>query len=106
MIDLIKKDFLQGLKTFKFWATVISERVKIELNAIKLIGEINKLNQKKGELLESIGKQIYISWERDLEIRENEKISSLIRQIREIEIELEDKRKKLSELEEITKWKF
>lgn len=30
MFEIIKKDFSQSLKTFKFWATVLSERVKIE----------------------------------------------------------------------------
>lgn len=106
MIEIIKKDFLQGLKNFKFWATVISERIKIELNVLKLIREMNKLNIKKDELLKSIGKEIYGSWDRDLEVKENEKISSLVRQIREIEVEIEDKRKKFRELEDMSQWKF
>lgn len=106
MLEIIKKDFLQGLKNFKFWATVISERIKIELNVLKLIREMNKLNIKKDELLKSIGKEIYDSWDRDLEVKENEKISSLVRQIREIEVEIEDKRKKFRELEDMSQWKF
>lgn len=106
MLEIIKRDFMQGLKTFKFWATVISERIKIEINVLKLITEMNKLNIKKDELLKSIGKEIYDSLDRYLEIKENEKISSLIRQIREIETEIEDKRKKFSELEDMSQWKF
>ncbi len=106
MLEIIKRDFMQGLKTFKFWATVISERIKIEINVLKLITEMNKLNIKKDELLKSIGKEIYASLDRYLEIKENEKISSLIRQIREIETEIEDKRKKFSELEDMSQWKF
>ncbi|MGB9891480.1 hypothetical protein [Thermodesulfovibrio yellowstonii] len=106
MLEIIKRDFLQGLKTFKFWATVISERIKIEINVLKLIREMNKLNLKKDELLKSIGKEIYDSWDRDLEVKENEKISSLVRQIREIEIEIEDKRNKFKELEDMSQWKF
>ncbi|GLI53331.1 hypothetical protein [Thermodesulfovibrio yellowstonii] len=106
MLEIIKRDFLQGLKTFKFWATVISERIKIEINVLKLIREMNKLNLKKDELLKSIGKEIYDSWDRDLEVKENEKISSLVRQIREIEIEIEDKKKKFKELEDMSQWKF
>lgn len=106
MLEIIKKDFLQGVKTFKFWATVISERIKIELNVLNLIREMNKLNLKKDELLKYIGKEIYDSWDRDLEVKENEKISSLVRQIREIEIEIEDKRNKFKELEDMSQWKF
>lgn len=106
MIEIIKRDFMQGLKTFKLWATVISERIKIEINVLKLITEMNKLNTKKDELLKSIGKEIYDSLDKYSEIRENEKISSLIKQIREIETEIENKRRKINELEDISQWKF
>lgn len=106
MLEIIKRDFLQGLKTFKFWAEVLSERVKIELNVLKLISEINRLNIKRDAFLNSIGKEVYNLWGGDFNLKENEKISSLVRQIREIEAQIEDKRKKLSELEDLSRWKF
>jgi len=106
MIETIKKDFLQGLKTFKFWASLLSERVKVELNVLKLIGEINRLVLKRDELLKIVGKEVYNSWSSLLEIKENEKIANSVRQIRELETEIEDKRKKLAELEDMSKWKF
>ncbi|MGC9045303.1 MAG: hypothetical protein ACP5JA_02600 [Thermodesulfovibrio sp.] len=106
MLEIIKRDFLQGLKTFKFWAEVLSQRVKIELNVLKLISEINKLSLKRDLFLKSIGQEIYESWNENLNIKESENISSLIRQIREIEAQIEDRKKKLSELEDISRWKF
>jgi hypothetical protein len=106
MIETIKKDFLQGLKTFKFWASLLSERLKVELNVLKLIGEINRLVGKRDELLKMVGKEVYNSWGSLVEIQENEKIANSIRQIRELDTEIEDKRKKLAELEDMSKWKF
>ncbi|GAB5046435.1 hypothetical protein [Thermodesulfovibrio sp. TK110] len=106
MLEIIKRDFLQGVKTFKFWAEVLSERVKIELNVLKLISEINKLNIKRDAFLKSIGKEVYNSWGGNFSLKENEKISTLIRQIREIEAQIEDKKRKLSELEAFSRWKF
>jgi len=106
MIETIKKDFLQGLKTFKFWASLLSERLKVELNVLKLIGEINRLVGKRDELLKMVGKEVYNSWGSLVEIKENEKIANSIRQIRELDTEIEDKRKKLVELEDMSKWKF
>lgn len=100
MIETIKKDFLQGLKTFKFWAQVLSERVKVEINILRVIGEINKLTEKKDELLKEIGKEVYEN-QGELKI---EKISSLIKQIKEFETILEEKRKKLVELKDLSKW--
>ncbi|MDW7972674.1 MAG: Vsp/OspC family lipoprotein [Thermodesulfovibrio sp.] len=106
MFEIIKRDFLEGLKNFKFWASVISERIKIEINVLKLIKEINQLNLRRDELLKSIGKEVLDSWDRDLEIKENGKIISLIRQIRELETQLESEKKKLRELEDMSQWKF
>lgn len=106
MFEIIKRDFLEGLKNFKFWASVISERIKIEINVLKLIKEINQLNLRRDELLKSIGKEVLDSWDRDLEIKENGKIISLIRQIRELETQLESEKKKLRELEDMRQWKF
>lgn len=106
MIETIKKDFLQGLKTFKFWASIISERLKIEINVVKLTGQINKLVEKRDELLKNVGKEIYDLWGADLNLKENEKISNLIRQVREFEAEIEEKKRKLNELEDMSKWKF
>lgn len=100
MIETVKKDFLQGLKTFKFWAQVLSERVKIEINILRLLGEINKLTEKKDELLKEIGKEVY----ENPEITKIEKISGLIKQIKEFEALLEEKRKKLAELKDLSKW--
>ncbi|MEN2994089.1 MAG: hypothetical protein ABDH19_01915 [Thermodesulfovibrio sp.] len=106
MFEIIKRDFLEGVKNFKFWASVISERIKIEINVLQLIKKINQLNLRRDELLKSIGKEVLNLWDRDLEIKENEKIISLIRQIRELESQLESEKKKLKELEDMSQWKF
>lgn len=106
MLETIKRDFLQGLKTFKFWAQVLSERVKIEINVLKLISEMNKLNTKRDAFLKSIGKEIYDAWATDLNIKESEKISSLVRQVKEVETQIDEIKKRLSDLEDLSKWKF
>uniref|UniRef100_A0A7C4EN72 Uncharacterized protein n=1 Tax=Thermodesulfovibrio aggregans TaxID=86166 RepID=A0A7C4EN72_9BACT len=101
MIETIKKNFLQGFKTFKFWAQVLSERIKVEINVLRLIGELSKLTEKKNEILKEIGKEVY---ENPGELTRSEKISNLIKQIKELETVLEEKRKRLNDLEDISKW--
>lgn len=104
MINSIKKDFLRGLKTIKFWTEIISERIKIEINVIKITAEINTLAEKRDEFLREIGKEVCENSKTDT--GENQKITTLIRKVRELEAEIEDKRKKLTELEEISRWRF
>lgn len=105
MIDIIKKDFLNGLKTLKFWAQTLSDRLKVEINVLQTISEINKLNEKKDELLKQLGDEVYKLWGISSDLSDNEKIFSIIRQIREIEEVIDIKKKRLSELEDISAWK-
>jgi len=98
MIEIIKKDFSQGLKTFKFWASVISERLKVEINVLRLIGEMNKIASKRDELLKEIGKEIYSLWGSDLNIKDHEKLSNLMREIKELETDIENKKRKWTNL--------
>lgn len=102
MIEIIRKNFSEGIKTFKFWAQILSERIKVEINILRLIAEINKLIEKRDEFLKDVGKEIY---KNPKIFEENEKISILIRQIRQIEAEIEDKKNKLKELENLSRWR-
>lgn len=103
MIETIKRDFLQGLKNLKFWAQVISERVKIELNILRLVGEINKLSHQRDEIFKKIGKEVSDIWGSSVEIKDNEKIATLVKQIRELEVKIEEKKKQLSLIEDTSK---
>lgn len=98
MIDIIKKDLLNGFKTFKIWAQTLSDRIKIEINILKLLSEINKLNDKKNKLLIDLGTEIYKSGKTNFNLSEEEKFLSILRKLKEVETEIESKKKKISEL--------
>lgn len=98
MIDIIKKDLINGFKTFKFWAQTFSDRLKIELNIIKLLSEINKLNEEKNKLLIDVGKEIYKSGKTTFNLSDDEKLLAILRKLKEIELEIDSRKKKISEL--------
>lgn len=104
MLEIIKKDILQGLKTLNFWAKTISERVKVEINILKVLSEIHKLIEKRDEILKRLGQETYQSWGSLSNLQENEKILSFIKELKEVEKEIEEKKKKLSDLGDVTKW--
>lgn len=106
MIETIKRDFVQGLKTFKFWAEVFSERVKVEINVFKILNEIRRLNERRDELLRELGMETMESWKSSKELEDNERIFSLIRKIKELDEKIEEQKRKIQELGELTKWKF
>ncbi|MDI1472651.1 MAG: hypothetical protein QMD43_07305 [Thermodesulfovibrio sp.] len=104
MLEIIKKDILQGLKTLNFWAKTISERVKVEINILRVLSEIHKITEKRDEILKKLGQETYKSWGSSTNLQENEKIFSFIKELKEVEKEIEEKKKKLSDLGDVTKW--
>lgn len=97
MIDIIKKDLINGLRTFKFWAQTLSDRLKVEINILKLLSEINKLNEEKDKLLIDLGNQIYKSGKTTFNLYDDEKLMVILRKIKEIELEIDNKKKKISD---------
>jgi|GEM_PF-591517 hypothetical protein len=104
MLEIIKKDILQGLKILNFWTKTISERVKVEINILRVLSEIHKLTEKRDEILKKLGQETYQSCESFTNLQENEKILIFIRELKEVEKEIEEKKKKLSDLGDVTKW--
>ncbi len=98
MIDIIKKDLINGFKTFKLWAQTLSDRIKIEINILKLLSEINKLTDEKNKLLIDLGMELYKSGKTTINLSEEEKFLSILRKLKEIETEIESKKKKINEL--------
>lgn len=105
MIDSIKRDLIQGLRTFRFWAQVFSERVKVEINVFRIIGEIHSLHERRDELLRELGKEAIDNWSNIKNLEENERVHSLIRKIKELDEKIEENKRKIKELGEMTKWK-
>lgn len=97
MIDIIKKDLINGLRTFKFWAQTLSDRLKVEINILKLLSEINKLNEEKDKLLIDLGNQIYKSGKTTFNLSDDENLMAILRKIKEIELEIDNKKKKISD---------
>lgn len=98
MIDTIKKDLLNGLKTFKFWAQTLSDRLKIEINIIKLLSEMRALEEKKNKLLIELGNLIYKSGKSTVSLSDDERILSLLREIKEVEYNVDSIKKKISDI--------
>ncbi len=97
MIDIIKRDFLKGWKNFKFWAQTLSDRLKREINILRLLLELNKLNEERDKVLIELGTKVYKSGKTSLELSDEEFLP-LLRKLKEIDSEIENNKKKISDL--------
>jgi hypothetical protein len=99
MLKRLKKSFDSGVQKVRWFASVLSERVKIEFLVIKLLFQSEKMEKKKDELLNKIGKRVYDM--KDNTERQVLKDRIIVEALNEIELinrEIETTKKKASEI--------
>ena len=99
MLKRLKKDFDRGIEKIKWFATVLSERIKIELLVVKLLFQSDKMEKKRGELLIKIGERVYeLKGNSDRNVLKDRVISEALNEIEQINSEIDSTRKKASEI--------
>jgi hypothetical protein len=59
MWDKVRRDFDKGVERITWLSSVLSERLKVELSLIKLLGRIRSLEDRKSEIFKNIGMKVY-----------------------------------------------
>jgi hypothetical protein len=58
MLNRIKKNFNEGVKSVKWFAAFVAERTRVETSMARLLYESNKLESRLEELYRDIGKRV------------------------------------------------
>lgn len=93
MIKKLIDNFKKGIDKFRWFASLFSERIKIEIAVIKLLYNHDEMSKKKDGLLIKIGQRV-------VDLRNTEKNILKDRQIAETVTEIEGMDKVISELKE------
>ncbi|MHB8882681.1 MAG: hypothetical protein ACYC69_14380 [Thermodesulfovibrionales bacterium] len=94
MIKELKSDFKKGIGRIQWFSRIFSERLKIEIAIVKLLYRSDDIDQRKDEILLSIGRRVY-------DLKSNaEKNILMDRQIAEHLAEIERLEKEILELQE------
>ncbi len=99
MIERFKDNFMKGVEKLRWFATVFSERLRIEIAVMRLLYRSSEMNRRRDELFVAIGRRVY-------EFRENPERSVLkdkvvqeaVIEIERVEREMEDLRHRVSEM--------
>jgi hypothetical protein len=98
----MRENFKQGLYTLKWFATVLSERLKIEIAVIKLLYQSDEIEKRRGELLKAIGERVYeLKGHPDKNILRDRAVLGAIEEIDKIEKDLEGLKQKVSEINSV-----
>src|SRR3990172_565022 len=99
MLKKLKDDFGRGIERVKWFSSVFSDRLKIEITIMKLLYKSDKMEKKKVELLRMIGTRVYeLRGHFDKNMLRDRTILEAIGGIEKIEKDMEELRQKVSEI--------
>ncbi|KPK45828.1 MAG: hypothetical protein AMK74_02235 [Nitrospira bacterium SM23_35] len=102
MLKRIKDSFDHGVAKIKWFSSLISDRVKVELSVIKLLYESDQMEKRKEDLMRTIGRRVIELKEySDRQVLNDSTIAEAITEIEQITLEIEQTRKKASEISKI-----
>jgi len=99
MIRRLKNNFENGVEKIKWFASLLSDRLKIELSVMKLLHESEQMEKKRDELMKKIGQRVLEMREHaDRQVLKDSVIMDTMSEIEKIDQEIEQTRKKASEI--------
>lgn len=102
MYTRIKNDLEEGIGKIKWFAGLLSERVRIELTVFRLLYKSEELKKKRDALLRKIGDEVYQMRSTEKNVYLNAEIVEAIKEIDALEPEIKETVEKASEISRIT----
>ncbi len=102
MFIRLKESFEAGVERLRWFASILSERIKVELAVIKLLWSSSDLEKRREELLKQMGKRVFeLRGAGEVNLAEDVKISRPLKELEAVEAELEGLRRQVSEIGEV-----
>ncbi len=98
MINVLKRDLEAGVEKLKWFASLLSERVRIEIEVFKLLYKSEELKKKRDELLRRIGQEVYDARNKERNIYAIKDVADAIKELEALEPEIREKIERASEI--------
>ena len=98
----IKRNFENGVEKIKWFASLLSDRVKIEVSVMKLLYESDRMEKKRDELMKTIGRRVFeLRESSERHIMKDRVIAESISEIEQISGDIEATKKKASDISSV-----
>lgn len=95
----IRENFDSGIEKMRWFSSLLNERVKVEISLFKLLHQSSELEKKRAALTKTIGEKVYELREgSEKQVLKDPVILEALNRLRQLDAELEDMRKKASEI--------
>ena len=103
MFGKIYENFRQGLHKIKWFATLFSERLNIELAVFKLLHQSDEMTKKRETLLRTIGEQVVAMKDHpEKNVFKDSIVVVALQEIEKIDKNIEDLKQKAGEISRVT----
>ncbi len=95
----IRSNFENGIEKLKWFSSIFSDRLKIELSVMKLLYESDCLEKKKDDIMKAVGKRIWeLKGQPERNILKDTIIIDALSEIERINSDIEATKKKASDI--------
>ena len=102
MLKRLKNNFDGGVEKLKWFSSMFSDRIRVELSVFKLLYHSEQLEKERDELMKSIGQRVHeMKAGSDRNILKDSVIADAMQEIERLNSEIESTNKKASEISRI-----
>lgn len=102
MLRRLKNNFEAGIGKIKWFSSLLSERLKIEISIMKLLQQSEKMEKKREEKLKLIGQRVFeLRNHTEKYILRDRTIMEAMRELERLDAEIEEIMKKASEISRV-----
>lgn len=98
MIEKLMANFTAGVEKLRWFSSLMSERLKVELAVIKLMNEARALEEKKKEVLMAVGERVFELRGHEQAILKDPALKETLKELGTLNKDLEDLKKRISEM--------
>jgi hypothetical protein len=102
MLKRLKNNFDSGIEKLKWFSSMLSDRVKVELSVFKLLYHSEEMERERDALMKTIGQRAYeMKAGPDRNILQDSVIADAMQEIERLTNEIDSMKKKASEISRI-----
>lgn len=98
MYQRIKNDIEKALDSIRWFGSLLSERLKIEIAVFKLMYRSEEIRKRKAELLKYIGAEVYAARGTEADIYHNPEVKNAIAELEAIDPQITELSEKAQEI--------
>ena len=98
MIEQVRRNFYSGIERIRWFSEIVSERIKVEIAVIKLMGKAERLKKDRENLAKAVGERVFESRARLSDSCKDDYIKNILIEMEMVSEEMEKLKTRLANM--------